>query len=188
MAINNLSKSTFLKTMLLTAVLAVPTLSYAMPPSDAQLERFIAISQINEQFSDGFKMGMLQVVKDRVISHPKWQTLSKDQQAQVEQALENYVNQVANELDTPELRQAVLAQFKAVAWTHYNADEVAAMNAFYSTPIGQSVATKQTNIMNDFTQSVGDYIRTPAVIQKLENVSQKHAKTLENQLKNIGLD
>lgn len=183
--ITHFSKAMF--KVLLAVALIVPTLSYAVAPSDKQLMRFAVVSQFDEQFSDGIKIGVLQTLQAGMTGHPKWHTLSSSEQAKAKQALEQYVNQVVSEIDTPELRQAMLARFVAVSKKHYDADEIEAMIGFYSTPIGQRVVSKQNAMINDFMQSVNDYMQTPAINQQIESIAQKHAQELKKNLKNIGL-
>ena len=168
-----------LKTLLLSfASLALCAGSFAAPPSDASLERWLDTQNfdrdIEKNMINGFNAGFKPYADKALAEMPEEK---KDQAAK---AFNRYRENVLKDLITPEAKQAVRNTLLKNAREIYTQEEIDGMIAFYGSPVGQAVVAKNLHLIKKSMSEIA--VSQTALAEK---IAQHHLPEFTEELRHI---
>lgn len=168
-----------LKTLLLSfASLALCAGTFAAPPSDASLERWLDTQNfdrdIEKNMINGFNAGFKPYADKALAEMPEEK---KDQAAK---AFNRYRENVLKDLITPEAKQAVRNTLLKNAREIYTQEEIDGMIAFYGSPVGQAVVAKNPHLIKKSMSEIA--VSQTALAEK---IAQHHLPEFTEELRHI---
>lgn len=168
-----------LKTLLLPfAALALCANAFAVPPSDASLERWLDTQNfdrdIEKNMINGFNVGFKPYADKALAKIPE---AKKDQAAE---AFNRYRKNVLKDLITPEAKQAVRNTLLKNAREIYTQEEIDGMIAFYGSPVGQAVVAKNPHLIKKSMSEIA--VSQTALAEK---IAQHHLPEFTEELRRI---
>ena len=168
-----------LKTLLLPfAALALCANAFAVPPSDASLERWLDTQNfdrdIEKNMINGFNVGFKPYADKALAKIPE---AKKDQAAE---AFNRYRKNVLKDLITPEAKQAVRNTLLKNAREIYTQEEIDGMIAFYGSPVGQAVVAKNPHLIKKSMSEIA--VSQTALAEK---IAQHHLPEFTEELRHI---
>ncbi|MFW2178381.1 MULTISPECIES: DUF2059 domain-containing protein [unclassified Moraxella] len=171
-----------------TTKLATQTVSQM--PSIESLEKLLTVMQFDKSLDEMNQQSVAMVedmMKKAFAQMPKDNKLTDEQNQQMQQAVQQFTQELISEQNTPAMRQQFKNAYIESAKVVYNQQEVDAMLAFYSSPMGQQIVAKQTqfNIKNmqqvmAITQQSQQRLMTtklPVLMEKIEKITKSTQKT-----------
>lgn len=147
----------------------------AAPPSEESLERLMQVQHVDKMLDEMFAklpaLTMNQVQEQGILDQ-----VPADKRQAVKAATERYLEKMAADIRSPAFTGRFKALFVAEAAKTYTQEEVDALIAFYSTPVGQSVLAKQPQFFERFM---------PAVNLLSREIAAKHQQSFFNEVRCI---
>lgn len=163
--------------------------SVSQTPTDESLQKLMAVMQYDknlDQFIVQNQEEARQWVNQSFQNNPLMKRLSPEQKNQFEQEKAIILQKMMNEQNTPAIRQQIITQYKEISKTLYTQNEVNAMIDFFSTPIGQSLRSKQGDFAIMTSQKIAPIAREnqkqgiqkiiPELQKKLEEIAKHSSK------------
>lgn len=115
-------------------------------PSDASLQQLAQVKQFDkvlDKMNQKTQVAMAEMFEINLatITHDK--QLTPQQNEQAKQLMQKFILDVAKDYNTPQNRQQFIKAFIEANKAVYTQQEIEAMIAFYSSPIGQQIVEKQ---------------------------------------------
>lgn len=149
--------------------------AFAAPPSEESLERLMQVQHVDKVLDEMFaKVPALTI--DMVQKQGMLDRVPADKRQAVKAATERYLENMAADIRSPAFTGRFKALFAAEAAKTYTQEEVDALIAFYSTPVGQSVLAKQPQFFERFT---------PSLTRLTNEVTEKHQQSFFNEVRCI---
>lgn len=149
--------------------------AFAAPPSEESLERLMQVQHVDKMLDEMFAK-----VPDMTLQMLETQgvlgNVPKDKQPAFRAAAQRYMENMSAEVRSPEFLHRFKALFAAEAAKTYTQEEVDALIAFYSTPVGQSVLAKQPQFFERFT---------PSLTRLTNEITEKHQQSFFNEVRCI---
>ncbi|MDR2127537.1 MAG: DUF2059 domain-containing protein [Burkholderiaceae bacterium] len=163
--------------LLLLGLIACPMMAHAAPPSDASLERLLAVTQTEKLMKDMI-VQIEPMLKNMMAQMLEEANLSEDKKSQIDAVTNDFLKQyseiVQKEFSWDALKPDLFKVYREVL----TQEEVDGLIAFYESPVGQSTTSKMPALMAksvDVTQQ-----RIPSLIQQMQ------AAMRESLRKNLG--
>ena len=145
------NRARLLGNIALTFLLAATLPAAAQTPSDDSLDQLINLQNIPKQLRENLPSAANMANQAIARSIGDGQPLSRTQQTELEQVADRYIGNLYRTVFQSENTLDEIQQISRNAMrTTYTQEEVDSMIAFYSTPIGQSILRKQSQL----TQSI----------------------------------
>ena len=149
--------------------------AFAAPPSEESLERLMQVQHVDKMLDEMFaKVPALTI--DMVQKQGMLDRVPADKRQAVKAATERYLENMAADIRSPAFTGRFKALFAAEAAKTYAQEEVDALIAFYSTPVGQSVLAKQPQFFERFT---------PSLTRLTNEITEKHQQSFFNEVRCI---
>lgn len=172
--------------VLLVGSLMMANQALAQTPSDTSLIELAKITDVEQGFKDGMKMGFINGFSHSVLDDSLIQQLPPAKLAQLEKLTADFGERIWQEIDTTTLSKKAIEDFLAVAKKHYTQQEVEAMIDFYKTPVGQSIVAKQSIVIDEYMNMVmTTMMNDDELKQAFEKASQKHQSDFKKQVQEI---
>lgn len=146
-----------LKVLTLIIGLSCSGFIYAAPASDADIDRLVKLSELDSLFEQGLKdlQPYFDQESEQLVIHLANSTdLDAKQLAIAQQLSQAMSNATENALKDP----SVIEKIKQTLKSTYSDKEVAAYNAFLSTPEGQSINRKSSTVTLEIQKFMSEII------------------------------
>lgn len=172
--------------MLLVGSLLMANQALAQTPSDASLIELAKITDVEQGFKDGMKSGFINGFRHSALDNPLIQQLPPAKLAQLEKLTADFGERIWQEIDATTLSKKAIDDFSVVAKKHYTQQEVRAMIGFYKTPVGQSIVSKQSIVIDEYMNMImATMMNDDELKQAFEKASKKHQSDFEKQVQEI---
>ncbi|OAM29272.1 MULTISPECIES: DUF2059 domain-containing protein [Eikenella] len=153
----------------------------AQTPSDESLNRLIELQNITTQMRNTLP-ATVNIAYQRVARYINDHTrLSSKQRAELEHATERYVNDMNREvLQSEEVLSEIRRINRDAMRQIYTQEEVDAMIAFNSSPLGQSIMRKQSTLLNTVLPSMARLLS-----QRYEQAGQRLTPQFQREVERI---
>lgn len=162
------------------------TVSTADKPTQASVIKLMQVMQMEKnlaQMQDAIKPQLTKMIEQSIAQSlaQNDKALNARQRIQLTVLVQNYIQEMLDTTFTPEYHQKVLAIATKVTQDTYTQAEVDAMIAFYDSPIGQSIITKQNTYAAKLMSEI-----TPLVMSSINiNQSKERKAKLFGELERI---
>jgi len=131
------------------ALLLISGLVHAAPPSQAQIDQLLDVTQVRESIAS--MLPQIQASQQQMIQQMlAGKAFSEQQQRELDALMATSMNTVARLLSWDELQPL----YRDLYAQTFDADEVQAMIDFYTSPVGQSMVRKMPLLMQNAMQAV----------------------------------
>ena len=164
-----------------TTTIASP--SAKIVPTQASLQKLVQVMQVETTFSNMTERSNMMVdetLKQAFNSQLQDDSLTTAQKDQIRAIIADFAKKMLAEQNTPAMRQQFINAYMQTAQDTYDQAEVNAMISFYGSPVGQSVATKQTEFSTVYMQKI-----MPIVFENQQKTLQKYLPDMQKQLEQI---
>lgn len=172
-------KSKFIKALSLTGAILFAQTTWATPPSDELVKKYIRVMKTSESVNQEMKNLFKQNIKTNLTVSilAEYPDLTIEQQEKLERTIDKFAQSstnifFSNEIILAEMNKQPIDDIKRV----YTTEELQALIQFYETPLGQKIIEKQGLIANSNVNSLQNIqqkteLFSSAISQELEELS-----------------
>ena len=126
-------------------------------PTDAALDKLIKVLHIDKMIDEMLAQRqqaatMMKGLPQELPTDENAGIFSRHAQKQLKNIFVKYSTLLGQQLDQPISKQQLQQAYQAIAKKTYTQAEVAALNQFYETPMGQRILSKQSQVSSEFVQ------------------------------------
>lgn len=144
----------------------------SMPtPNEASLKKLVSISNFDQVYNNVIA-SIPQFVTQHLHTQKLLQKVPPEKQQTVNQIIQNHVQQLVQNINTPEFKQQLKQLQIDTLREIYTQEEIDAMIAFYSSPIGQSIINKQTLLLEYMTPKIHTLLYTHLLNDEAANIQK----------------
>lgn len=181
---------TVARNTLCTSILAFATLmpntvfANTTTPSQSSVIKLIKVSEM-DKIQDGALFGFIGGFVKAMQNHPLLATLPDDKKPQAQAIIDDISAKLKKDLSQVDLSKEFNDSLVSVTQKYYTQQEVDAMIAFYSTPIGKSIVKKQLPMMQEVTNQTMEIFTNPQFEQIAQKSVYKYMTEFEMRLEEL---
>ena len=168
-------------------MLFLSSMAYANIPSDESIRRLMSLTQIQEKTTEIFVDYLMSLRHTNLMINIEetYPDITLSQYDELTLVIKNHGKNIAHDLKHHEQFKELLSQnLMAIFKEHYTQDEINAMIAFYETPVGQSIVSKQYTFYDkinndDMSQILLSYYQSYLFTPKAQDHHDATQKAIE---------
>lgn len=152
-----------IKALIISSVLGLGCLTnaYANTPSNSSIQEYIKLTKIEQNFTSEFTSGFTSAIETQVFTAigTEYPNITPTQTTKIKAIIQKHLSPIGQDFaKDPKLRKMIMDNISKAIAKHFNQQEIDALNNFFRTPVGQSVADKQSVMYQDFLQSISPQV------------------------------
>jgi hypothetical protein len=159
-------------TLLLLAVLTFSLSTPAAPPSDQSINQLLQLTKVDQQMDSVFTQ-MEGAMKASLQQATKGRPLSADEQAVLDRRQAKMAGIMKEELSWDKMKDLYVQAYRET----FSREEIVGLIAFYQTPVGQSLVSKQPELTKR-TMTILQQRMAP-MMQRMQKMSEETALELK---------
>lgn len=173
-------RPTLTAAVLALSLSSVSMLSQAATASQTSVVKLMQVTHVDEMMDQMLAQNdaMLDQMVGHMVASNADSQLTEAQTQQITSIASKYSRQMLQQMNTPQMRQQITDAYVAAAQQHYTQAEVDAQIAFYGSDVGQSIISKQSDVMQDYMGQI-----MPSMLQQMQATMQQLMPKMEAEIK-----